>query len=229
MTTTLHTVPNYKHTLAWTVSEELGQYGWLPPDGSEPVYTREYFEKYKKYEDTEIGKNIRRARTSFVLGNLPVEDFMVYTDLEISICDVGIGSGIFIKDMSEGMLRGKVFGSDVNPYAIEWLKEKGLLIDPTKTRMDVITLWDVLEHMNEPEKFITDCDATYVFVSMPIYKDVEHVLKSKHLRPNEHLWYYTEESLINIFKTLGYNLLQVTDTESLVGREDILSFAFKKL
>lgn len=219
-------IPNYKHDLIWDTEKRIG---YLKPlKDSSKIYNEEYWEIYKKYESSPIADNLLRARISFTLQNIPMDEYMIMEKLDINICDVGIGSGSFVSKLNTGILKGNVYGSDINPTAVKFLEERHMLIDPLDQWVDVLTMWDVLEHMEDPEGYIRDVNAKYVFLSMPIYKDIDHLLTSKHLKPNEHIWYYTEDALVEMFEGLGYNLIDVSDVETVIGRDSIVSFAFKK-
>lgn len=173
-------------------------------------YDDDYFDKYVGYAKTECGKAITEARVKFVNGHTLG-----------GVMDVGIGCGAFIER------RGSTCGFDINPQAIKWLQEKNLLADPRTAPYPSATFWDSLEHINNPGQilqYITD----YVFVSMPIYQDAEHILRSKHFRKDEHCLYFTEDGFVNWMAEKGFDLLEIDDFETRLGREDILSFAFKR-
>jgi hypothetical protein len=100
-------------------------------------------------------------------------------------------------------------------------------VDPRYCEFPAASFWDSLEHINNPDQilqYITD----YVFVSMPIYENAEHVLRSKHFRKDEHCLYFTKDGFVNWMAGKGFDLLEISDFESRLGREDILSFAFKR-
>ena len=66
-------------------------------------------------------------------------------------------------------------------------------------------------------------------MSIPIFEDGEHVLRSKHYRKDEHVWYFTARGLINVFADCGFDLVDMSRIETDIGREDIGSFAFKRV
>jgi Methyltransferase domain len=137
------------------------------------------------------------------------------------LCDVGIGSGAFIE------LRGNACGYDVCSAAIEWLRTRNLLVDPYRIAMPAISLWDVLEHIPEFWRLLRNVDQ-WLFVSLPIFTDARHALRSKHFRPDEHCWYWTRDGLVQMMRCLGFYLVEENDSETKLGREDIGSFAFTK-
>lgn len=93
---------------------------------------------------------------------------------------------------------------------------------------DLITLWDVLEHIPD----FTDLapllqNTDYVAVAMPIKPIGVFWDKWKHFKPGEHLHYYSVELLEALFKFYGFSLL-VDSMSECPPREDIHSIVFKK-
>jgi hypothetical protein len=176
-------------------------------------YDAGYFNKCLSYEDKAIALAINRGRIDLVntyVGNEPV-------------LDIGIGSGEFIKK------RPGTFGTDINPTAIEWLKRRGLYSE----RFDGFagfTLWDVIEHMPEPDALFRKIPpGAYVFTSIPIFDDLNEIRQSRHYRPGEHLLYFTEPGFIHFMAWQGFSFLEERDFETQAGRDSILSFAFRKV
>ena len=188
---------------------------WLPELGmgyhtAEAMsYEEDYWKKYQVMDDSGMGEMLTQARIDFVRKH--------YDGL---VCDIGIGAGRFVEEIGG-------LGFDVNEHALAWLEQRNRFCDPYRFSVRAITCWDSLEHITKPEELIAQAEE-WVFVSMPIYKDGEHVLKSKHYRPGEHLWYWTREGLIKWFFRNGFNLISSSDFESEIGREDIESFAFHR-
>jgi hypothetical protein len=194
---------------------------WIPEKGAGhfPVhnakYDTEYFNKYVRYERTPIGHKINAFRKRIVNK---------YT--KAKVLDIGIGSGSFIKH------RGNCLGYDINPKGRSWLEKKGLFFDPYRladfNSIRGITFFDSLEHIRKPEIIFYSLTDQFVFVSIPIFKDLEHLLKSKHLRKNEHYYYFTEKGFIEYMANYNFNLLEVRDDEIKCGREDVYTFIFQK-
>ncbi len=178
-------------------------------------YNRDYFEKYIGYEGKDIANRLNAFRTRFTEKRCR------------SLLDIGIGSGEFIKKSEI-----PVYGYDINPFAIEWLQERGLYRDPYRDSLDDIdgiTLWDVLEHLGEPGELLKRFNpGQYLFISIPIFEDLNHVTSSKHFRRSEHLLYMDVHGLKRYLHDSGFELLEVSDEEVKAGREGIGSFVFVK-
>jgi len=93
--------------------------------------------------------------------------------------------------------------------------------------MQAISLWDVLEHIHDFRSLLASV-RSWVFVSVPIFADRDYVLRSKHFRPQEHVWYFTARGLIDVMRALGFECIEQSDVESRIGREDIGTFAFRR-
>lgn len=139
--------------------------------------------------------------------------------------DIGIGGGAFVNSLFRELGPGKVYGYDVNPKGELWLRTKGLWCDPYAESCGTLTCWDVLEHIQYPELLIQS--AKTLLISIPIFESKEHILASKHYKPNEHLWYFTEHGLVAWLATYGFQAVQARDDEQKIGREDIMTYVFR--
>jgi len=142
-----------------------------------------------------------------------------------TLIDVGIGSGAFVELRQNR--RRPTYGYDVNPAGIEWLEQRMLMVDPHLVAFDAATLWDVLEHIPDFQSLISNV-REWLFLSLPIFRDAEHVLRSKHFRPDEHCWYFTREGLVIAMGMCGFALVSESSIETDLGREDIGMFAFRR-
>lgn len=180
----------------------------------EVPYDEAYFDKYIQYEGSEIAQALNAGRVALVNK---------WAGRSGGVVDVGIGSGEFIK--SRG---GWTWGHDVNPKAVAWLKERGLWRKDLSAA-SAVTFWDVLEHVREPDGYFEQlCCGALFFTCLPIFDDLTQIRKSKHYRPNEHFYYWTEAGFVHWMTAKGFDLLDRQDFETQAGREAILSFAFRK-
>lgn len=200
---------NLPHSLSDTLlwSDELG-IGWHPRQPME--YRGEYFQKYRRMDREPMGVALTAARVE-----------MVRRHTQRTPVDIGIGGGRFVESING-------LGYDVNAEAVAWLHGEGRYLDVYQHPVDAITCWDSLEHVPEPEKLVA-CALEWVFVAMPIYRDQADCLASKHYRPGEHIWYWTHDGLVQWFQSNGFELVEYNDTETMLGREGIMSYAFKRV
>jgi hypothetical protein len=198
------------NALVWFPEKEVGYY----PVRTANKYNDAYFDNYAQYEGEEIGKCLNDFRVSLVNE---------YTSG--LVLDIGIGSGTFMNR------RGNCFGYDINPKAVSWLMERGMFFDPymeSLVSVKGITFFDSLEHIRYLSKILNKISNQFVFVSLPIFRDLQHLLKSKHFKKDEHYYYFTKTSFIEYMLFLDFVLLEIRDDEMKCGREDIYTFVFRK-
>lgn len=191
--------------------------GYYPVEEGTKPYDSEYFARYQRQADTDIGRKLMDARVYFVARHYP----------RGPVVDVGIGSGAFI-DARDAWGEDLTFGYDVNPNALDWLEMRAAYLNVYRQRVEVITLWDVLEHIADFPRLLANV-TTWAFVSIPIFRDCDHVLRSKHYRKDEHCFYFTADGLIGVMRDLGFECIEQNDMETQLGREDIGSFAFRRI
>lgn len=188
--------------------------GWYPVEAGNEPYDQGYFDRFARDAQTPLGQALMQGRLEFVERHY-----------QGALVDIGIGSGAFVE------LRQKhgrpTWGYDVNPAGIAWLDERRLRVDPYRCPFDAMTLWDVLEHIPYYPPLLANV-RKWLFVSTPIYRDAEHVLRSKHFRPLEHCFYFTQPGLVYAMKLCGFELVSESTFETDLGREDIGTFAFKR-
>jgi len=181
-------------------------------------YDKDYYENYVNLEGTKIAKALNAARIAIT------EKYCGYKD----ILDIGVGSGEFIKSS-----RNVVYGYDINPYGIKWLKDNYRYIDPWEhipAYIKGITLWDTLEHMTEPSKFLDLVPkGTHVFISMPMFESLKSIRDNKHFKPNEHYYYYTPAGFRHFVMDAGFEVLEQNNQETMAGRSGIETFALLKV
>lgn len=194
------------YDLKWCQSLGIG---YLPSRGYD--YGEVYWHKYIEYINNGIGARLTSFRKGFILDNIGRPE---------NLCDVGIGSGQFIESIG-------CKGFDINPFAREWLVKHAILGDPYQEPFTTLSFWDVLEHIDDPSPLLLK--TKQVFMSIPINTDVHMCLKSKHLRPDEHIWHFTEDGIKTFMCFFGFTLVDQSDEEIRIGRENILSYYFTKI
>lgn len=187
-------------------------YGYFECDTS-GVYDSDYFDRYAEQAEAPIGQAIMAARVELVT-RYGVE----------TLLDCGIGSGAFLTEWWGG--GGGGFGDDVNPAGVAWLDGKG-----KRRRLasghDVVTFWDVLEHIRRPDEALAHV-RRLAFVSLPIFRDVEHLMGSKHRRYEEHFHYWTRKGFIDFAQSCGFKVVECNAMETLLGRDEIETFVLER-
>ncbi|KAF1368733.1 methyltransferase domain-containing protein [Yokenella regensburgei] len=195
-----------KSGLVWLPELGMGRF----PVSKDRPYDESYFARYQKMADTPMGQALTKARIQLVARhyNGPV-------------LDVGIGAGQFVE------ARPDTRGYDVNPTGIEWLKRRGLWADLYGERYAALTFWDSLEHIDCPDIAVGRAEK-WVFVSVPVFESGDHVLRSRHFRRDEHIYYWTHDGLLRWFDEQGFDCCEQNTRESELGRDGIGSFAFHR-
>lgn len=188
--------------------------GYLPVQGF--PYDEGYFNKYAEYEDTDLGRALNNARLGLV-SRWAKTGYVV---------DIGIGSGQFVRTRAATGARTE--GFDVNPAGVSWLRARNLFRNPAVGEaIPSVTFWDSFEHITDPATVLNRA-SDWAFISLPIFKDLLHILSSKHFRPDEHCWYFTEPGFVRFMYDHGWDLMERNRMESELGREDIGTYAFAR-
>jgi hypothetical protein len=187
------------------------------------TYGKGYFAKYQKYAAGSLDEAINAAR----LAMLRRHDVGA-RNAGLGIIDVGIGCGRFVEYCREH--GEKLRGYDVNRTALAWLKHRKLLADPYREPFAALCLWDVLEHLPEPDTLLSRVPVGgLIFCALPIINDFRWLPRWKHYRPGEHLHYWTHDGLVRWFASRGFECLESNDAETTAGREDIRSYVFRRV
>jgi hypothetical protein len=189
--------------------------GYYPIEDLRAPYDQDYFDNFDRNGRTDLGRALMQARLNFVEQHY-----------RGTLIDVGIGSGAFIE--LRNRRQRTTYGYDINPASIAWLEQRMLLVDPYLVAFDAMTLWDVLEHIPDFQSLLANV-RDWLFLSLPIFDDADHALRSKHFKPAEHCWYFTHDGLIFAMSLCGFALVSENRTETDLGREDIGTFAFRRI
>lgn len=142
------------------------------------------------------------------------------------IIDVGCGIGYFLETAKS---RGwQVYGTEYTDEAIQICKNKGIKTNKGKLNsenyipesFDIITSFEVLEHINNPLEEIDNFSKILrsgglVYLTTPNFNSfLRYKLKEKYdvITYPEHLSYYTHKTLNNLFKTANFNKLKLEST-----------------
>lgn len=184
--------------------------GWGFQEGTFE-YGEDYFQEFQGKDSTNVGRILTTARAQFVNAHLPAS--------RTNLVDVGIGGGAFLIAMA-------CKGVDINKTAMKWLEGMGAAWDDKEA--SAMTFWDSLEHIPHPDAYLSLCSA-WAFISTPIYESAEHVIHSKHYKPGEHLWYFTDRGLKRFMAEAGFALVSQNRMEENAGRDGIGTYAFRRI
>jgi len=202
----------FDNLLTWDEEKRLGYY-----PVKDTWYNDLYYDASVKNSQSPIAKALNEFRARII--NKYVEG---------KILDFGTGCGALLN------YRKNIIGYDICPKSIEMLKSRGLFYDFYRNDLDKekikgISFFDVLEHIRDPKTILNQINGQHVIVSIPIFRDKNHALTSKHFKINEHFWYFTDHSFVDLMESCGFHLLERTNEETKIGREDIYTYVFKRM
>lgn len=206
------------------------------PQAIEKVYEKDYFagaEKGHGYVNYDADKEPMRPTFNTYLDL--VERYQIQKGL---LLDIGAATGFFA-DIARS--RGwQAEGIEISDFAAEEGRKKGLTI-MTGTLQTVrpakmyraITMWDVLEHMTDPEKEIAEAyrilekGGTIAFSTPDSGSMYAKIMGSKwHLIvPPEHIYYFNGKSIAVFLEKHGFETKLITR----IGKQFTLEYIFKTL
>lgn len=173
--------------------------------GPGPTYSNDYMEYYNK---------IPSDKMSQIRYNVLWD----YIDNFESVCDIGYGNGAFLKYCS---ITKKAYGYDVSDYPVpEGVTRLNRVED---IDVDVVTFFDSLEHMEQPdlEGFLRNLKTKHVVISLPWFhehKGSEWFTTWKHRKPNEHFHHFDVHGLFGLLTDSGYKIVHVGNEEDGIRR-----------
>ena len=183
--------------------------GWGFLEATAPC-PKDYWAEYRELDKTPLGRVLTALRCAMACD---------VDELNSILVDVGIGGGAFVSAI-------ECMGVDVDPQATAWLQERGVEWERDMS-VDVMTFWDSFEHITNPGEYLAKA-RNWVLLSTPIYRDEAHALSSKHYKPNEHLWYFTDHGIKMFMREYGFKCVHQNNLETDAGREGIGSYAFNR-
>lgn len=191
--------------------------GFMPNFRPE-IYGEDYFAKYVVMDRSDMGMALNEHRYRFVRKHFdgPLVDF-------------GIGAGAFLQRCWFHLPDGQAAGFDINPRAVDWLKQRGAWVNPWTHWVRAVTFWDSLEHVPDIEPLLANV-TEWAFVSMPIVDSAAQAPTPgwRHYRPGEHLLYTTTRGIVRVMHDQGFELAERARFETDLGRLDIETFAFRR-
>ncbi len=207
------------------------------PENLSDIYCKEYFKNIKQegcfgYVDYDRDKESMKGVFEHCLKKL--EEMTV----ERKLFDVGTATGYFL-DIARK--RGwQTAGSEISAYAAELARGKGhniftgpLMDMKTDEKYDTVTMWDVLEHLDNPKEYLKAVNRIIKMGGVLTVNTIDiHSLwarlwgKGWHLMvPPEHLYYYSRKNLLILLTDCGFEIKGMRK----IGKKFSLTYLFKVL
>ncbi|MFW6027145.1 MAG: methyltransferase domain-containing protein, partial [Candidatus Woesearchaeota archaeon] len=200
---------------------------------SNPIPSEESLNKYYSLLAEDNKENVdKRFEFSVKMSNQRLTKIEEYNELDDRLLDIGTGAGFFVGTAID---RGwKAEGLELAEGNCEYAKEQlGIeLINKDfydfkyKEKYDVVTLFEVIEHLNDPKKALNRInemvkDGGLVVVATPI-RDSLYGKKSKGKNvfwtTVEHLIYFDKNVMLDYLKEAGFEVLEVNQSPEGMGR-----------
>lgn len=121
-----------------------------------------------------------------------------YTKSDVLV--IGIGSGDFILN------RENTYGYDNDSATVDWLISRKLYRHPFKGANSV-AFWNSLQKIQDPRLHLSGAKE-YVFMSCPIFNDINEILESDNYREHRDCWYWTKDGLLTFMNAFGFEIVE---------------------
>jgi SAM-dependent methyltransferase len=212
---------DYKHRSSLFENKKLFECGECGLIFIHPMPTPDELDWYYKNVWIKDGKTVSTSHESELIYQIQADERLKYLSRHIGLADIkkvlDIGSGFgYLCDSfkKNGLKEGAFYATDPSPDNLARLKSEGISafssLDEVKEHdFDLITLCCVLEHVNDPVKFIALArehlkPGGYMLIDVPERDDTFKPV----LEP--HVAVYTVESLKNLAKKLGLEVVHIT-------------------
>lgn len=198
------------------------------------------FEELKKFYEHDLLNNFEYYRRSIKYDEKTFSERLILAERFAKtgmVLDIGCGTGTFMKvARSRGW---KPSGVEWNKKSAEFCRKKLKLKVyseiPAESRFNLVNMSDVIEHLTNPKKELLRIkkllnEGGILMISTPDYD--KFGTKLFQVKPNEHLFYFTNETLKKILNATGFSILymkNVSRYQSLNSLQHSSTFKDKKI
>ncbi|CAK0746658.1 conserved hypothetical protein [Gammaproteobacteria bacterium] len=142
-----------------------------------------------------------------------------------SLLEIGCGTGGFLKYVKEKLPDVKVYGCDVDPFAIGLCRKNGIegiceaaeKLEYRKYDIDIIVMWEVVEHLIQSGLMLGAIaknakQGTHLVMSTPNNEGFDFQILGKVYRaylPPGHLNLFSVKSIDTVLRSVGYSSVEV--------------------
>lgn len=201
-----HVIANHVKHGKYLIDGDTGvvyREGFRRADGTD--YSNDYFDKWTGFP-MEGRDRLAAIRYGVIRDHTDVPD-------RASVLDYGCGTGDFIVHARQKPRSLNAQGFDLHRNALNRALDHtftGPGMMPLMLRpWDVLTMFDVIEHLEDPACVLGDIPHRYLVVTVPnadprLFGDPADFWAWRHLHPTEHIWHFNETSLPLYLRDLGY-------------------------
>ncbi|MGQ0826828.1 MAG: class I SAM-dependent methyltransferase [Bacteroidota bacterium] len=192
------------------------------PETLQQVYTENYF-KGEEYVDYFGDKEILQTNFKKRLQQIyKLIDKRTITN----VIEIGCAYGFFAEVLNNDLKNIKYVGYDIVPEVIKYgskqLKQNIICSDYLEAKIEAkasdIFMWDVIEHLINPDKFIEKAAADLkpggrIYITTG---DIERFLprlqkdKWRMIHPPSHLYYFSKKTLSRLLEQYGFRIVNVS-------------------
>jgi 2-polyprenyl-3-methyl-5-hydroxy-6-metoxy-1,4-benzoquinol methylase len=197
----------------------------LPPERLQEMYQDEYWTS-ERARDFGYSEYLEEAplylRTYKLRSNMVTK----YKPQPGRVLDIGCAAGFFVSVMHE--MGWDTTGIEISLPMVQYAEETlrlpdvrhgdMLSVDVKPKSYDVVTLWDVIEHLEDPRPHLTRArealkdDGILVLETQNVASRFARMLGSRwqHYKHEEHLYHFDPESLARLLNDTGWEIVENT-------------------
>jgi SAM-dependent methyltransferase len=197
-------------------------FAWQYPLGRSSEESVKFFEKSYKGQGR-TGSDYFKPARKVEISKLQLQFLEKVVRSKGAILDIGAGGGIFAVTAAENGWVVTAIDPALEISAVTDKKNvtfiKGTLKDlPDQELFDVITMWDIIEHVENPLELILSAQkflkpGGWLILETGNYKSAERVENglSGWIYQLDHKWYFSPDSISNLFLKLGFSEMIFAD------------------
>lgn len=223
-----HIVKSLDSSIAWLAKEENN---CLLKETNPPIYEESYFEGDSS-KDGGYGEYSKQATWRLEKSEKQVQEIINITKLSNgNVLDIGSGYGYFRKSLQDRGFNHD--GLEISKHARKICKNLYDFDSFSKTldnyvqdfcnKYDLITMWDIIEHVPNPIFFLQDAAKCLKAGGFLVLKtpnidcpEVDIFGSYYHSFKREHLVYFSKNSLVKLAQLAGFELIEIKSISHLL-------------
>lgn len=207
------------------------------PENLEKYYKSEAYISHTDAKKTLLDKVYQKVRNYTLQKKLQLINS--FNSEQKTLLDIGAGTGDFLATCLQN--NWKVFGVEPNLEARNIAKEKNVFLQEridffTENKFDVITLWHVLEHVENLEEYIYKLKSLLkengtLVIAVPNFKSYDATYYKEFWAAFDvprHLWHFSQNSIHKLFSKVSMAVVNTLPMKFDAYYVSLLSEKYKK-